>query len=75
MDFWPESSSPSHVHIHNVLFRGGHDPLTTLRSGIWGADKLPWVMVIPNAINIFNGADTARVDFMYGIPKELEEAP
>lgn len=71
MDFWPRKFLTI-MYIFTMYFGGGMIPYY-LQIRDLGLMNSPWVMVIPNAINIFNVL-ILRSCFMYGIPKELEEA-
>lgn len=71
MDFWPRKFLTV-MYIFTMYFGGGMIPYY-LQIRDLGLMNSPWVMVIPNAINIFNVL-ILRSCFMYGIPKELEEA-
>lgn len=71
MDFWPRKFLTV-MYIFTMYFGGGMIPYY-LQIRDLGLMNSPWVMVIPNAINIFNVL-IMRSCFMYGIPKELEEA-
>ena len=71
MDFWPRKFLTV-MYIFTLYFGGGMIPYY-LQIRDLGLMNSPWVMVIPNAINIFNVL-ILRSCFMYGIPKELEEA-
>ncbi len=71
MDFWPRKLLTIFC-IFTMYFSGGMIPYY-LQIRNLGLMNSPWVMIIPNAINIFNVL-ILRSCFMYGIPKGLEEA-